>query len=136
MKTISILKDNEIQKRINNSSYFDVESFNQCARRFVQALKENRIIATITRVSSSGMSRNIKIVEMHKGTSGKYYILNFQTFFKVLGYKTTDNGEIVISGCGMDVIFGTIYNVLGSLEYNGILTHKERENLKAYYNLI
>lgn len=136
MKTINNIKSKEIAKRIENNEFFDIEDFNAAAKRFVKAVKEGRLIATVSKVAASGMSRNIKIVEMHKPKTGACYLLNFCAFFRVLGYRVNNDCEIIRRGCGMDMIHDTIDGALSTLHYLGILSKKERATIKANYNYL
>ena len=134
MKTITTIKSEAIAKRIEKAMFYDLASFNESARRWCKAMKEGRIIATVTRVSASGMSRNIKIVELHKhGIKGpnRYYTLNFNVFLSVLGYRVNDRGEVIMHGCGMDMIYAITEGVASELQYLGILTEKEYKGLHA-----
>lgn len=137
MKKISVIKSKEIANRIEKMNYFDVESFNCAAKRFVKAIKEGRIIATVSKVSASGMSRNIKIVELQKTKgSDQYTMLNFCCFFQALGYRVNDKCEIVRHGCGMDMIYDTLRASIDTLNYLGMLSDKESGAIRVNYNYL
>lgn len=92
--------------------------------RYIKAIKEKRMICNIESVSSSGMSRNIKFVEMRKCTELKeHFILNFYKFFVVMGYTKVKNSDCFrITGCGMDMIFNTNYNIIHNLYNMGFIS--------------
>lgn len=103
-------------------TYLQSEEGKSNAKRFIKALREKRIIATVKKVSSSGMSRDIFFGEVAISGKGKgryTHIYQFNWFFKQLGYNYTGNDTIRVGGCGMDMVFNTLYNVCGTLKYNG-----------------
>ena len=133
MKKLVTINSKEIAKRIEKSMYYDIESFNESAKRWCKAIKEGRIIATVTSVARSGMSRNIKIVELHKhGVTGtnRYYTLNFNQFLSVLGYRVNDRGEVIMHGCGMDMVYAITEGVVSELHYLGAINEKEYNELR------
>ena len=109
-------------KNINKQSYYSTDQFYNDCLRYVKAIKENRIICSIGRVSSSGMSRTIKFVECSKGTN-RYNFMNFWAFFKVLGYTEARGSRdyFSISGCDMDMIFHTNYTNIHYMNRLGII---------------
>ncbi len=75
----------------------------------------------IEKVSSSGMSRQIKILDIKEGIPSywSYYIS------KVLGYTLKDNGAIFIKGAGMDMGFHIVYELSKVLFNDGYaIKHK------------
>lgn len=129
---IEALRNEPIMKKIKSINYYSIESFYDDAIRYIEAIREQRMINTIGSVSSSGMSRTIKFVEISKNEStGCYNVLNFWSFFKALGYKEARNkdGYFSISGCGMDMIFHTNYTNIRDLYYYGFLTKEETDVL-------
>lgn len=112
----NILADKQLMKSINKGKYYSPESFIQNALRYLNAINEGRMINTILSVSSSGMSRVIKFVEIEPNKyTGKFQVLNFYSLFDMLGYRKTKNDGFSISGCGMDMIFNTNYNIIRTL---------------------
>lgn len=109
------------------------EAFIDNARRYIKAIKENRMMCCIESVSNSGMSRNIKFFEMSKAQKVKptrYNILNFYQFFECMGYKSSKNSDsFKIHGCGMDMVFYTNYSIIHELYNLGFLTKKECDYL-------
>ena len=92
------------------------------AKRYIKAVKETRMICSIGSVSSSGMSRTMKFLEMPKKGG---YLLNFYNLFDVLGHsKVKDSDYFRISGCGMDMVFNTNYNIIHELRHMGFMSKK------------
>ena len=103
-----------------------VDEFANDARRYIAAIKENRMICNIDSVSRSGMSRSMKFVEMTSSRrKGRHIILSFYRLFDVLGHqKIPDSDYFRITGCGMDMVFNTNYNIIHELQSLGFLMKK------------
>ena len=133
MENLNIEKINEYIKGYNKKNEYkiDNETFIDHAKRYIKAVKENRIICSIKSVSKSGMSRNIKFVELAKSdTSDKHQLYNFYQFFDVLGYsKVKDSDYFRIGGCGMDMIFHTNYTIIHNLKRLGLVSDDECKTL-------
>lgn len=119
-----------------DSEYMKVsmESFIKEAKRYVKAIKERRMICNIGKVSASGMSRNIKFLEMAKcktyDKKTRYGLSNFYQFFNVMQYTPVkDSDYFRIGGCGMDMIFHTNYTIIHNLQYLGLISKKDCESL-------
>jgi hypothetical protein len=114
-----------------NEYKIDIETFINNAKRYIKAIKENRMICAIGSVSKSGMSRNIKFVELSKSdTSDKHQLYNFYQFFDVLGYTKVKNSDYFrIGGCGMDMIFHTNYTIIHNLKSIGLVSVDECKTL-------
>lgn len=110
------------------------------AERFIKALKEHRIVCSVKHVSSTGMSRTISFCEMHVGTMNrkKYgQILQFNWFISQLGYTYDKNRDgIRVGGCGMDMVFNTLYNVAAELKRNGFKVPNDYASLADHYNYL
>jgi hypothetical protein len=119
----NISSNKEIQKSIKKVSLFSNDDFYENAVRYINAVRENRIICAIGSVSRSGMSRTIKFMESsHNKETNRTNWYNFQSFFKAIGYKNSksDYSYFTVNGCGMDMIFHTNYSIihqLGNLEF-------------------
>jgi len=105
----------------NNGKQFPTtkESFTDNVYRYIKATKQNRLICNIDTVSRSGMSRTMKFVEMNKNG----YLLNYYDMLKVLGFNFKDD-YMKISGCGMDMVFATHYNIINDFKRLGFITKK------------
>ena len=78
-------------------------------KKIMQKTKNKRVYATVLHVSSSGMSRVIKFIAITK--QGDVYNLN-NLIHDITGYRHDNNYYgLRVYGCGMDMIFNTLYNV-------------------------
>lgn len=120
MKTIKI---EELLNDYNKGKEYPYEfdSFVNDCKRYISATKQNRLICTINHVSQSGMTRHMKFVEMGKGRDNQHYIWNFYQMLDVFGFRFKDD-SMVISGCGMDMVFSTHYNIIRDIKRLGIIT--------------
>lgn len=106
----------EVLKRIESNQYYSIEEFTKDAKRYIKAVKENRLIFSVESVSKSGMSRRISIIEFNvKNKRG--YRLTFYAFLNSLGYKVDNNNTFRVDGCGMNMVFHTNYCIIRDL-YN------------------
>lgn len=128
--TQKIENNKELKKAIDKVNHYGVEGFERDAKRYIKAIKEGRMINSIGSVSSSGMSRTIKFVEIN-GKRGQFRMYNFFAFFKALGYSPADSRSdyFRIGGCGMDMIFATNYNIIHQLQRLGFMNKKTCSNL-------
>lgn len=122
----NIESDNELSKIFKKSEFYDSESFIENAQRYIKAIKQRRVICNIYSVSKSGMSRTIKFMECQK-VSGRneYSYLNFYSLFHMLGYNPDRQGYSRITGCGMDMIFYTNYQIIHRLYKLGFITRNQ-----------
>jgi hypothetical protein len=132
-QTPTVLKDKELQKRIEKMDYYNVDSFKSDAKRYIKAIQDNRMVCLIKSVSSSGMSRTIKFCapEKNKYNKGRFQYCNFYQFFKAMGYNESRSKDscFTIGGCGMDMIFHTNYTIIHRLHRIGMLTKKQCDYL-------
>ena len=115
------------------AEYLQSEDGKSNAERFIKALKEGRLVCSVKHVSSSGMSRVISFCEVRK--IGKTYTLfQFNWFFKQLGWTYVDSWNAIrVGGCGMDMIFHTLYSVCSTLQYYGFKVPKDYSILADNY---
>ena len=79
-------------------------------------LKKDETIYCFTRhVSKSGMSRNIKVLDI-KNESPSYW--NYY-ISKILGYTLKNDGTLKVQGCGMDMGFHVVYQLSDALFNDG-----------------
>jgi hypothetical protein len=127
MPKLNVVK---IQKLVNQhnkrerSHYPDVASdFIDHATRYIEASKQSRVMVSIGCVAPSGMSRNMKFLEMKRGDRGQHNIYNFHNLFRMLGYFVVkDSDYFRIYGGGMDMVFHTHYQNIRQLKDLGFLT--------------
>ena len=126
-------KINEVLKNYNkkNTYEIDMETFLGHANRYIEAIKENRMICSIGSVSKSGMSRTIKFLEMKKNdASNQRSLKNPYQFLHALGYSKIKNSDSFRSArCGMDMIFNTNYTIMHDLKRLGLVSDEECRTL-------
>ena len=83
--------------------------------------KGDTLFTITTHVSKSGMSRNIKVLDIKEGNPSywNYYIS------KILGYTLKDDGTLKVQGCGMDMGFHVV-NQLSYALFNDGYAIKQR----------
>ena len=90
--------------------------------------KNKRVYARVVYVSNSGMSRVIHFVSIK---NNRLYNLD-GLISKILGYKfaeTRGGFGLRVGGCGMDMIFNTLYNVnCVAVNLGLIKTSKNKDN--------
>lgn len=126
MKTITLTK--EIQKRIDTEKYYSNEDFIRDAQFYIAAVKSGRIKYTVMRVSKSGMSRLIRI-ESFEGKINNGYYRDYFMMLRVLGFSINKHDDVVITGCGMNMVFATNYEIIFLFYRIGLITKKTRNIL-------
>ena len=123
MKKIQLTK--EMIKRLENETYYTQEYFIQDCKDYIKAIKEGRMLYLVDTVSNSGMSRTliIKSCEKNKRTKDFYY-RNYTFMFKILGYSLSKDYNIKVSGCGMNMLFATNYNIIHTFKNIGLINSK------------
>lgn len=123
----------DVLKRIESDEYYSAQRFESDAKRYIEAIEDERMICKIHSVAPSGMSRVMSFMEFgidKKYNRGQGYVLNFFMLFDVLGYqKVKDSDGYRIHGCGMDMVFNTNYNIIHSLWRMGFLQRKRCNRL-------
>lgn len=126
--TANILADKKITKAIEDNSYYSTEQFIADAQTYIKAIKGNRMLCIIKSVSSSGMSRKLKLNSFEGSKKGGYYRQYF-SLLSTLGYKVDNKDAFTIHGCGMDMVFHTNYSIMHTFKRLGLITAKECEVL-------
>lgn len=76
--------------------------------RLLEMLRHGDTVYTVLRhVSSSGMSRRIDLYTMKDNRP--QYLSGYAS--NLIGWKLSNNGGIVVSGCGMDMGFHLVYTL-------------------------
>ena len=114
----------EMTKRLNEEEYYNQEDFIKDCKTYIKALKAGRLQYTVTHVSVSGMSRNINI-QSYEGTKSKGYFRNYNMMLTILGYSFAKySNDIKVSGCGMDMLFKTNYDIIHTFKRMGLIQSK------------
>lgn len=125
---------NEVIKNIAKNACYSEEAFINDAKTYIKAVESGRIRYTVLSVSSSGMSRQIAI-SSYEGTMTKGYYRNYYSFLIALGHRfNKDRDGIVASGCGMNMLFATNYNIIGHLKSMGLVSDKKAKTLQQRVN--
>ena len=130
METITLSK--EVLKNIAKNTYYSDEQFISDAQKWVNAIKEGRMLCNIISVSSSGMSRQMKFVSFEPSTEqgGKGWFRQYNSMLQALGFRYNKAKYCIsVSGCGMDMIFHTNYTIIHDFKRMGIITDAECQYL-------
>lgn len=95
--------------------------------------KGKQVIACIQKVSKSGMTRKIDFFLIN---NGKYWpsdsLININNWIEqVAGYSVDKNGCVIVSGCGMDIIFSVLSNF--NYAISEIIDGKRTDNYSSYF---
>lgn len=91
------------------------------AERFLKAVREHRLLCTVKRVSSSGMSRVISFNEVVWNEDRKrMQLMQFNWFLGQMGWTYSEKDwAIRVGGCGMDMVYHVLYSTVSTLRYYG-----------------
>ena len=123
----------EITKRLDLEPYYDEESFINDCKSYIKAVQSGRISYKVMSVARSGMSRTISISSFEGKMSQGYY-RTYTSMLEALGYKLNDNGDAKITGCGMNMLFATNYNIIHSLHKMKFISKAKRDILAQKVN--
>lgn len=125
----------EMLKAIDNMDYYTQEDFIRDSNTYIKALKSGRLQYRVTSVSKSGMSRDI-LISSYEGSMNKGYYRNYTLMLEVLGYKFVSkySSEIKVSGCGMNMLFATNYNIIHTFKRIGLINQKSCDVLAQLMN--
>lgn len=125
----------EMIKRLSKEEYYTQEDFTKDIQTYIKALREGRLQYLVMNVSNSGMNRNILVqsCEQNKNNNNFYY-RQYLKMFEILGYKLDKNFNIKVSGCGMNMLFATNYNLIRTFKNMNIITAEDCEMLAQKIN--
>lgn len=125
----------EMIKRLSKEEYYTQEDFTKDIQTYIKALREGRLQYLVMNVSNSGMNRNILVqsCEQNKNNNNFYY-RQYSKMFEILGYKLDKNFNIKVSGCGMNMLFATNYNLIRTFKNMNIITAEDCEMLAQKIN--
>lgn len=109
-----------------------LESLNQL-KKIMNHCDNKKVYATVLHISSTGMSRVIKFIAITK--RGKVYNLN-NIIHNITGYAWDRSYYgLRVYGCGMDMIFNTLYNVnCIAINYNVVKKSKNKNDHYLRYD--
>ena len=105
-------------------------------KKIMSRCKDKRCYAIVLHVSASGMSRVIHFAAITK--QGAFYNLDGM-IHRITGYNFDNNyNGLRIGGCGMDIIFNTLYNINSYARIYNIIKTSKKHNAHdiQYYGLI
>ena len=133
MENITLTK--EIEKRLSKEEYYTKEMLLNDIQDYIKALKEGRLQYLVMNVSSNGMNRNILIQSCEQSkTNNSFYFRQYSRMFEMLGYKLNKDYYIRVSGCGMNMLFATNYNLIHTFKSMNIISESEAEILAQKIN--
>lgn len=100
----------------------------QCKEELLKLVKPGQTINTLVRsVSASGMSRRISLYIVDGSE-----IRNIDHWVSIItGYKHSNNGGLIVGGCGMDMCFHLVHTLGACLWPEGTETAHGSRNGKA-----
>lgn len=131
MKRIKL--SNEMIKKLSKETYYTEADFIDDIKTYIAAVKSGRILYNVVSVSKSGMSRNITI-QSYEGTMKNGHYRSYTKMMSILGYNAINWSEYRISGCGMNMLFATNYNLIHTFYRMGIITKKSCDILAQKVN--
>ena len=128
MENITLSKD--IEKRLSKEEYYTKEMLLEDIQDYIKALKEGRLQYLVRNVSQSGMNRNILIQSCEQNkNNNNFYFRQYSRMFEMLNYKLNKDYNIRVSGCGMNMLFATNYNLIHTFKNMNIISESEAEIL-------
>lgn len=134
MKKIKSIKDKHIIANLNKNPYYSEEAMCRDLFEFAQCARDYRIICSVTNVRKKGTVRDIHVNAFDK-VRGVGSVRNFSAMFRAMGYSA-EYSSVAMYGCGMDMIFALIYNVLTVCANEGIITLSDRDNWSTRYTFV
>lgn len=131
MKKLETITKNVQKLEKNFDNYYTTDLFIRDAKAYIKAIKQGRMIVNIARVSKSGMTRKMTFNSCEKGDKHRpFYYRQYYSFFEALGtFKVNRDCQIVVGGCGMDMIFHVNYTTIHQLHRLGFISKKECDKL-------
>lgn len=124
----NIMADKKIMNQLKKMEHYKPSMFVKDGMRYLKAVEEGRIQYNVESVSPSGAARQIKILSCERIKCRKFVYMSYISFLEALGFKTRDF-NIIVRGCGMDMLFVTNRNIILSLKELGFISHKKADVL-------
>ena len=109
------------------------------AERFVKNMKIGNIAAIVKRVAKSGMSREVCFYALEANKDGRIYPYEINRFIaRAGGFRiATDHygfeTDVVLNGCGFDVVYASLEDVYNNIkEYTDLTDKRFSEVYKGY----
>lgn len=131
----NIILSKEIEKRLSKEEYYTKEMLLDDIQDYIKALKEGRLQYLVMNVSPNGMNRNILIQSCEQNkTNNNFYFRQYSRMFEMLGYKLNKDYYLKVSGCGMNMLFATNYNLIHTFKNMNIISETEAKILAQKMN--
>ena len=118
-----IEENEELSAALSKMPRYGAEDFLRDGKKYIKAVKEEKMFCIIDRVSNTGMSR-----ELHFHSWNDTHYTNYFGLFKALGYKKVpDTDAFRIKGTGMDMVFATNNSIIHRLCYLGFISKRKAE---------
>ena len=133
MQNITLSK--EIEKRLSKEEYYTKDMLLDDIQIYIKALKEGRLQYMVISVSTNGMNRNILVQSCEQNkTNNNFYFRQYSRMFEMLGYKLNKDYTVKVSGCGMNMLFATNYNLIHTFKSMNIISELECKILAQKIN--
>lgn len=133
MQTITLSK--ETIEALSKKEYYNEDILISDINCYIEALKEGRLQYLVTKVSASGMSRNILIQSCEKSKSNnKFYFKQYSNMLECLNYKLDRDYNVIVKGSGMNMLFATNYRLIHIFKEMGFIDELECETLAQGIN--
>ena len=112
------------------------------AERFVRNLKIGNIAAIVKHVAKSGMSREVCFYALEANEDGRIYPYEINRFIaRAGGFRiATDHygfeTDVVLNGCGFDVVYASLEDVYNTIKKYTDLTDKSFSDVYRGYSLL
>lgn len=112
------------------------------AERFLKDMKNGNIAAVVKRVAKSGMSREVCFYALEANEDGRIYPYEINRFIARAGgfrIATDSHGfetDVVLNGCGVDVVYASLEYVYNNIKQYTDLTDKSFSEVYKGYLLM
>lgn len=97
--------------------------------KLLRAIKGCKVICVIKSVSRSGMCRKMQFYVLY---DNQLIWLN-PTIRDIANYKLDKDRNVIVNGCGMDMIFNTLYNFNCAMIQKDLVTDISHADRCRYY---
>lgn len=130
--TFTKWREKEFREYLNGEGKIQAESF-------VRNLKIGNIAAIVKHVAKSGMSREVCFYALEANKDGRIYPYEINRFIaRAGGFRiATDHygfeTDVVLNGCGFDVVYASLEDVYNNIkEYTDLTDKRFSEVYKGY----
>jgi hypothetical protein len=96
-------------------------------------IQGQKIYCNITKVSNLGMTRKMRFFSIPKGQANEDLINITHLISIIADYKLDKNHDLIVSGCGMDMIFSVLSNFNYAMARFNNYQKKEGERIYDTY---